>query len=91
MLGAESPADVQFAGFAITGDAAGSNASVQGLALLIQGEAAVARNQRLLVAAQGAAPQWFQLQIEGLAALDGTRRGRGTALIVACRQSKNFS
>jgi len=81
-VGANPPTHVQFAGFAITGDAAGSNASVQVLIPMIQGEAAVARNQRLLAAAQGAAPQWIQLQTEGLAALDGSTSALAVAAAI---------
>lgn len=67
-----APVEVQFAGFAVTGDAAGANSAVQVLAPLLQGDAAVARNQRLLREVLARSPAHITLQVDGLAALDGS-------------------
>lgn len=63
---------VQFAGFAVTGDAAGANSNVQVLDELLKGELAIARNQRLLEAILAEAPADFALATDGLARLDGS-------------------
>lgn len=67
-----APAQVQFAGFAVTGDAAGANTNVRVLDELLKGELAVVRNQRLLEAILAEAPADFALATDGLARLDGS-------------------
>lgn len=67
-----APAQVQFAGFAVTGDAAGANTNVRVLDELLKGELAVVRNQRLLAAIQAEAPVHVALATDGMARLDGS-------------------
>ena len=67
-----APAQVQFAGFAVTGDAAGANTNVRVLDELLKGELAVVRNQRLLAAIQAEAPVHLALATDGMARLDGS-------------------
>jgi hypothetical protein len=64
--------DVQFAGYAVTGDAGGANASVTVLWPLIQGDAAVAGNQHLYQSIIRQQPTAISLKADGLAALDGS-------------------
>lgn len=66
------PAQVQFAGFAVTGDASGANSNVRVLDDLLKGELAVARNQRLLAAIRAEAPAHLALATDELARLDGS-------------------
>lgn len=72
-------ADVQFAGYAVTGDAVGANASVQVLMPLTQGDAAIAANQHLYQSILQQGPTAIALKADGLAALDGST----SAIVVA--------
>jgi len=64
-------ADVQFAGYAVTGDAVGANASVQVLMPLTQGDAAIAANQHLYQSILQQGPTAIALKADGLAAGKG--------------------
>lgn len=76
---AAGPAAVQFAGFAVTGDASGSNSAVIVIAPMLQGDPAIARNRRLLAEVLGMSSVSVDVRSDGLAALDGST----TAIAVA--------
>ena len=67
-----APPQVQFAGFAVTGDAAGANSNVRVLDDLMKGDLAIARNQRLLAAIEAEVPAHLVLATDGMARLDGS-------------------